>query len=424
MSSILIKNGTIVTMDNKILQGDILIEGNTIQRVAKNIEAVADKVIDATNKIVMPGFINCHTHVGLSLLRGYSEDLDSIGWHKPEIKEIESKLTREDIALSAELAILEMIKSGTTTFNDLGYCEDEVAQVVEKTGIRGNIAKMISGSKEKAESELKEAEELYNNWNKKAEGRITVSIGLDTAYNCPPETIRKAVELAKKVDTSIHMHYLETKYEISQVKENYNQSVTDYLKSNNLFDVKTILAHGVWADEADLMELQFHNTSIINNPISNCKLGSGIGDMKFLVEGGINIGLGTDSLSASDTLDMFEEIKNSAYSQKVLYKSPNATNSRRTLEFATIKGAKALGMQKEIGIIEEGRKADIIIVDINKPHLLPVHNVYSTLAYSANGADVETTIVDGKILMENRILQTIDEERVLNQVKEVAMRLF
>ena len=375
-------------------------------------------------KVVLPGFVNCHTHAGMSLFRGCADDVDLMEWKNVYIKPAEKKMTKEDMYVASMLSFIEMIKTGTTTFNDMYFMEEEAAKAAEKIGIRGMLAVQISDMNEGADAKIKEAETLYTNWNDKADGRIKVCVGLDSPDTCSPDTMKKAVELAKKLNVPIHMQYLETKDEINKIRENYSMSVVDYLKENGIFDVKTILAHGVWADEYDLSELQFHDTSIVNSPISNCKLGSGIGDMKFLLEGGVNIALGTDDIASSNTLDMFEDLKSCAYSQKVLYKQATAISAKKVLEIATIKGAKALGLQKDIGTIEIGKKADLIIVDLNRAHLAPLHNVNSALVYSANGNDVESVIIDGKLVMENRKILTVDEGEIVEQARMAARRLF
>lgn len=422
MSSILIKNATIATMSDKILQGDIYVEDNKIAEIARTIDKEADKTIDASGKVVMPGLVNSHTHVGMSLFRGYQDDYELMDWLNKSIWPIEEKMTEEDVYIASMLSMIEMIKSGTTTINDMYFHENGVAKAADEIGMRAVIARTLDDKE--VDKKISEAEELHKNWNDKADGRIKVITALHAPYSCGPDTIKKGVELAKKLGTPLHMHYLETKDEIKQVREKYNSSVVDYLKDNNLFDVKTILAHGVWADEYDLMELQFHDASVIHLPISNCKLGSGIADMKFLIEGGINVALGSDGAGSTGTLSMFDEIKNSAYSEKVLYKMASAMSAKRVLEMATIKGAKAIGLQKDVGAIDIGKKADLIIIDLNKPHLTPLHNVYSTLAYSVRGTDVETVIIDGKVVMEDRKLLTVDEDEVMYKARMCTKKLF
>ncbi len=423
MSTILIKNAHIATMTSKILHGDILIRNDIIEDIAQEIKNVhADKTINATGKIVMPGFVNAHTHVGMSLFRGMLAE--ARGEEKQKIYEVEEKLTRDDIYNSARLSILEMIKSGTTTFCDSFSYEEEVAKAINELGVRGVISRCVCGNVEQSKQRLKEAEELYKNYNEKADGRIKVVLSLDDAQNSPPEAIRNTVELAKRLEVPVHMHYLGNKNEIKTIKEKYNKSVTEYLKSNNLFDVKTVLSHAVWADELDLSELQFHDVSIVSTPRSNSLLGNGLADVKFLLEGGINVALGTGGQERCNTLDMFEEIRQCAYSQKILYKDMHAIRAEKCLELATIKGAKALGMAKEIGTIEKGKKADLIIVNINQSKALPIHNAYTMLAYQINGEDVDTTIVNGKILMEGRKLLVAEEGNIIESAKRSFERLF
>ncbi len=424
MSSIIIKDATIVTMNHKILGADILIKDDKIKKIEKNIEDRADKIINANGMLVMPGFVNCHTHVAMSLFRGYADELELMDWLQKAIWPMEEKLSEEDVYIASKLSFIEMIKSGTTCFNDMYFFEEAVCKAADEVGIRGMVSRNIMGNDEYAEKRLKQAEKLYNSWNDKSNGKIKVCVGLHAPYTCPPKLLKKGVALAKKLNVPIHMHYLETKDEINEIKQRYNMTVTEYLKSNRVFDVKTILAHGVWADEYDVTELQFHDVSIVNCPISNCKLGSGIGDMKFILDNGINVALGTDGQGSCNTLDMFEELKTCAYSQKVLYKSASALSAEKALEMATIKGAKALDMARDIGTIEVGKKADIIIVDVDKSHLTPMNNIYSTLVYSCNGSDVVTTIIDGKVVMENRKILTCDEDDVLNGVREHALKLF
>ena len=424
MSTILIKNAMIVTMDSKVLQGDILIENDIIKNIAPRIEEGAEKIIYADGKMVLPGFVNAHTHIGMSLFRGMLAESTPENKEKLSICNAEKKLTREDVYAASRLSILEMIKSGTTTFCDSFTYEDEVAKAVSEMGIRAVISRCVCGDIELTKECIKEAEELYTKYNEAENGRIKVVFSLDNSRNCPPEAIRNTVELAKKYDAQVHMHYLENKDEIRAIKEKYNKTVTEYLKSNNLFDVKTVLAHGVWVDELDLAELQFHDVSIVSNPVYNSIMGSGIADCKFLLEGGINVALGTDGQESACSLDMFNQVRQCAYSQKLLYKDAMAITSKKVLEMATIKGAKALGLAGKIGTIEKGKKADLIIVDINKERLTPLHNIYSSLAYEITGGDVETTIVDGKILMEERKVLIANEEEIIQDAKKVVERLF
>ena len=423
MSSILIKNAYIVSMVSPISKADVWIEDGIIKEIGI-LDREADKVIDATGKVVMPGLINTHTHVAMSVFRGYSDELELMEWLSTKMWPIEDKMVPEDVYYASLLSIIEMIKSGTTTFNDQYFFEEETAKAASQVGIRAMLSRCIIGDGEGAENRLKESEELYNKWHNASNEKIKICVGIHAPYTCPPDTIIKSVEQSKKLNTPIHIHYLETEDEIKQMSERYNKSVTEYLKELGVFDRKTILAHGVWTSEADADELKKYDTAIIHNPISNQKLGSGIANTKMFLEKGITVGIGTDGQGSTNTLDMFEEIKSAAYLQKVVNKSATAISGMEVLKMATIDGAKALGLENEIGSIEVGKKADVIIIDLDKPHLIPVHDLYSTLAYSVNGADVETVIIDGNIVMENRRMLTIDEEMVKKEIYRIVNKLF
>lgn len=422
MSSILIKNAYIVSMVSPISKADLLIEDDKVVEIGI-IERKADKVIDATGKVIMPGFINAHTHIAMSLFRGYSDDLELLDWLN-NVWKVEDNMSEEDVYYASLLSEIEMIKSGTTTFNDHYFFENKIADATIETGMRAVLSRVIINENEEAQKRIEEAEELYNTYNNSGSGRIHVVVGLHAPYTCPPKTIEAGVRLAKKYNLPIHIHYLETKDEIIQIKEKYNKSVTDYLNDLGVFDSHVILAHGVQICKGDLEILKKIKGGIVHNPISNEKLGSGIANIKNLIDNGILVALGTDGQGSTNTLDMFEEIKSAAYLQKVSYEKASAISAEDVLKMATINGAKVMGLEKEIGSLEVGKKADVIIIDLNKPHLCPVHDLYSTLAYSANGADVESVIIDGKLVMENRKLLTIDEEFVIKKCNEIVQNLF
>lgn len=419
MSTILIKNATIVTMNDKILNGDIFIEDNRIKDINRQIDVEADKVIDAHNRIVMPGFVNTYSKAGTGLFRGLVENKLPDGSTKLDVSYIESTLSKDESYISSMSSLIEMIKSGTTCINDVYINEDETAKAMEQIGIRGFVSNSISCDSEKIQKQIGEAEILYKYCNNKADGRIKVLLGVDDILHTSPENLRQIVEIAKKLNIPINANYLENKSDKAFIKEQYNQSTADYLRRNNVFDVKLILINAVWADELDLTEFQFHDVSIASNPISNCLTGSGISDMKFFIEGGINVSLGTDRIENCGTLDMFSELRNCAYTQKALYKTSNAIQAKKILEMGTIKGAKTLGIAKEVGTIEIGKKADLIIVDVDKIDLSSSEDIYSNLVYLISGKDVLTTIIDGKIIMEDRKLLTVNEEVINSKVKEI-----
>lgn len=422
MSSILIKNAYIVSMVSPISKADLLIEDNRISEIGI-IDREADKVIDATGKVIMPGFINAHAHSAMSLFKGYSDDLELMDWLQ-KVWKIEDIMTKEDVYYASLIAIVEMVKSGTTTFADHYFFEDETAKALTKIKMRAMLARCIIGDGEEADKRLAEAEALYNEWHNKENERIKICVGAHAPYTCPPETIKKSLELATKLGVPFHIHYLETTDEIKQMKERYNKGTTEYLDELGAFDHQVILAHGVQLNDNDIDRLRHIKGGVVHNPISNQKLGSGIADVKKMRDNGITVSLGTDGSGSTNTLDMFEEMKSAAYLQKVTYKSATAITAFDILEMATINGAKTLGLENEIGSLEVGKKADIIIIDLNKSNLCPVHDIYSTLVYSANGNDVETVIVDGNIIMENRKILGIEEEEIISKCNDIVQRLF
>ncbi len=287
---ILIKNGYIVSMVSEIVKTDLVIEDGRITFIG-NTDVMADKVIDATNKVVMPGLINAHTHVAMSLFRGYSDELTLHDWLRKKIWPVEDKMTGEDIYYASMLSGIEMIKSGTTTFNDMYFWEEEVAKMAEKLGMRAILSRAIMGEDEEMVKRAEESEELYQNWHNKCDGRIRVCIGLHAPNTCPPDTIKKGIQLADKLGTPIHIHYLETKDEMKFIENTYLSSVTEYLKKLGLFNYHVMLAHGVYVNAKDMEVLREISGGIIHNPISNQKLGSGFANIKELLKNGVSVAL-------------------------------------------------------------------------------------------------------------------------------------
>lgn len=419
---ILIKNGYVVSMVSDVKRADILIEDGRIKKIG-SINETADRIIDATDMAVMPGLINAHTHVGMSVFRGYQDELELMNWLS-EMWKVEDKMKKDDVYYASMISGIEMIKSGTTTFNDQYFFEEQTAKVAEILGLRAILSRCIIGDGEECVVRTREAEELYNEWHNKADGRIKICVGIHSPYTCPPDTIKRALELADRLGTPVHVHYLETKDEIDKVYNMYETTVTEYFKNLNLFNNHVILAHGVHINDLDINVLKNISGGVVHNPISNMKLGSGFAPVKQLRENGINVALGTDGQGSTNTLDMFEEIKLAAYLQKGLFMNSTAISAMDVLKMATIEGAKVLGIDSEVGSIEVGKKADIILIDLNKPHLMPRHDICSLLAYSVNGSDVDTSIIDGKIVMEKRRLVNVDEQEMLKKIESVKNRLF
>jgi 5-methylthioadenosine/S-adenosylhomocysteine deaminase len=422
----LIKDVIVVTMEVGALpfKGDILIDGDSIAAIHPQITVEVDEVIHGNGMVAMPGLINAHQHTPMSLLRGFSDDLKLMDWLEKKMLPAEARMTPEDIYWGSKLAMAEMIKSGTTAFADMYIHMNEIALAVEQVGMRASLTRGLVFLQDDSGRRLQEAIDLINRWSGKAEGRITTMLGPHAPYTCPPEPLKEIITLAVKQNIPIHIHLAETKEEVVQMREKYKQTPTEYLYNLGLFEqVHVLLAHGVHLNHRDIGLLKGIRGGVAHNPVSNLKLGCGIAPIIDMIHQGITVGLGTDGAGSAATLDMFEEIKAAAWLQKLDYGDPTVLPANQVLRMATIESAKLLKIDTEVGTLEAGKKADIILIDMNKPHLLPLHNVESALAYCVNGADVDTTIVNGKVLMRHRKLLTLDEEELFKQVSIRAKRI-
>jgi 5-methylthioadenosine/S-adenosylhomocysteine deaminase len=406
-----------------IRKTDILINENIIEKIDKDIQTDEDcEKINAKNMLIMPGLVNTHTHAAMSIFRGYKADKKLMDWLEETIFPVEDKLEPDDIYWNSYLSFLEMIKSGTTTCNDMYFGMEKSVEALEATGMRAVVGWTITD--DAINGKLEKTREFAKKYNKDG-SRITIYIAPNAPDSCSPETIKICVDTAKELGTGIHIHLAETIDEDTMIKDRYDKSSTEYLADLGVFDVPVVLANGIYISDEDLDILKEHNAKVgvAHNPISNCKLSSGICDVVKLRKNGINVGLGTDGIASTTTLDMFEEMKTAAYLQKVNTMEPNSITAYDILKMATIEGAKVLGLDKEIGTIEEGKKADIIFIKTDKIHLCPENDVCSNIVYSANGADVEKVMIDGKIVMQNRKMTNLDEKEVMRRVKKIAKRL-
>lgn len=408
--------------------GDLLIEGELITAVGevpieKKIQA--DQVIDATGMIAMPGLVNCHNHAAMSILRGFSEDLRLMEWLSQKMWPAEARMTAEDVYLGTLLSTVEMIKSGTTTFADMYVFTDEVARAVVDSGMRGVLTRGLIEMDEGREERFTEARSLFETWSGAGNGRISVMVGPHGPHTCPPSYLKRAIALAKEFDAPLHIHLAETTEEVTLIKQEYGLTPTAYLQEVGLFDHHVVLAHSVHLSAADIEILRRAQLrgGIAHNPVSNLKLGCGIAPIVEYMQAGLTVGLGTDGPGSATTLDLFEEIKAAAWMQKVRTFDPTALNASQVLQMATREGAKVLALEDRIGTLEAGKRADVILVDLNAAHLRPHHDVSALLAYSANGADVHTTIINGEILMRDRKLTKLDEQALLTEIETRAKRI-
>lgn len=407
-----------------IRETDIYIEGSRIVSVRKRPEGFSeDRVIDGKDRLAIPGLVNCHTHSYMSFMRNVADDLSFMDWLFGTIDPIEQQMTDEDTYWGACLAIIEMMKSGTTCFNDMQMNIHQTTRAVKESGMRAVISRGLvgSGNDEAGRMRLNQA---YEERDAAADcDRLTFMLGPHAPYTCDDGFMRIVSEEAKKNNMRIHVHLSESESEIEQIKEKYHCTPIEMAEKNGLFDVPAVAAHCVQITESDMDILRKKNVSVVTNPASNMKLGNGFAPVPEMLEKGINVCIGTDGAASNNSLNLFHEMSLLALIHKGVAKTPQCISAKETIRIATINGAKALGLEKEIGSIEEGKKADIAILNLNTPSLTPRNNLIAGLSYSANGSEVETVIIDGKITMEERKILTMDEELVYKKINEIIVRM-
>jgi 5-methylthioadenosine/S-adenosylhomocysteine deaminase len=433
MSSILIKNGTLVTMDtaNTIARGDVLIAGDRIVEIGGAGQA-ADTIIDAGGCAVIPGFVQTHVHLCQTIFRGAADDLALIDWLKQRVWPMEAAHTAASITASARLGIAELIKGGTTctltmeTVNHTG----EVFKVVEETGFRATVGKCMMDKgdevplalQEKTENSIEESLALLEEWHGKAGGRIRYCFAPRFAISCTRELLERVAGLARARGVMIHTHASENRTECELVEQESGLRNIAYLDSLGLTGRHVALAHCVHLSEDEIEMLKTSGTNVVHCPSSNLKLGSGIAPITELLGQGISVSLGADGAACNNRLDMFTEMRTAALLQKVLH-GPDVFPADRALRMATMDGARAMGLDAEIGSIESGKRADLSIVRLDRLHTTPHADVISALVYSTEAQDVDTVLIDGRIVMRDRKLQTIDENQTIATANAEYQRL-
>ncbi|MDO5823485.1 amidohydrolase family protein [Methanobrevibacter sp.] len=427
-NSILIKNALILS-PNTNFEGkqSLLIKDNLIAEISQEIEQDnADKIIDAEGKILLPGFINTHTHLSMTLFRGLADDLSLDSWLNDHIWPMEANLNGDYCYIGALLGAVELIKSGTTTFSDMYFYMEDVARAVDEAGIRAVLSYgMIDfGDEEKRKNEISENLTLFDSCDGMADGRIKVFLGPHSPYTASEELLIKVRELADKHNMGIHIHVSETQKEIDDVSADKGLRPFEYLDKIGFLGPDVVAAHSVWLSDEEIEIIKKNNVKISHNPCSNMKLASGICPVSKLIENDICVSIGTDGASSNNNLDLIEELKTASLLQKVSTLDPKVLNSDEALAMGTIKGAESLGLDFEIGSIEVGKKADIILIDTNSANMVPdSSSLSSNVIYSANGSNVDTTICDGKILMENKKLTILDEEEIYKKARQAIKEL-
>ncbi|MEM2866091.1 MAG: amidohydrolase family protein [Candidatus Hadarchaeales archaeon] len=429
MEKLLIKDGYLVTMDPRrrvLKRGSVLVEGSRVAGVGEEIKGGADRVIEARGMAVLPGLINAHTHSPMTLFRGAADDMELEPWLREKIWPVEARLKAEDCYVGALLACAEMIKSGTTCFADMYFFMEKVAEAVGRSGLRASLSYgMIElGVPGRCEEELRKGERLVREHHGSFDGRVQTMFGPHAPYTCSPECLQKVRERAERYGVGIHIHLSETEREVREVKERYGKSPVELLHSIGLLGPRLLAAHCVWVDEGEMELMARSGVKPVHNPASNLKLASGISPVPAMLGRGIPVALGTDGAASNNSLDMFQEMKLAALIHKGWGRNPTLLPAQTVLEMATLHGARALGMEGEVGSIEEGKKADLILIDLRSLRFTPLHQVLSHLVYASTGELVDTVIVDGRVLMRRRKLLTLDEEKVVKMAEETASRLF
>src|SRR2546421_620857 len=432
--SILVKGGTIVTMDenDSIERGDVLIRDGRIAEIGGEIDDAATEVIEAHGCAVLPGFVQTHIHLCQTLFRGAADDLTLIDWLKKRVWPMEAAHTPESIRASAQLGIAELIKGGTTcalTMETVHHTE-EVLRVVEESGFRANVGKCMmdqgddvpAALREETRASIDESLRLIDKWDGAANGRVRSCFAPRFAISCTRELLSEVSSLAKQHGVTIHTHASENRNECEIVERETGDRNIDYLNSLGIVGSHVVLAHCIHLDNTEMETLASTKTNVAHCPSSNLKLGSGIARVTEMLARGIPVSLGADGAACNNRLDMFTEMRTAALLQKALH-GPEVLPAARALRMATIDGAQAMGLDKEIGSIEAGKQADIIVVDVSESHAAPTGDVVSALVYSAQASDVRATIIDGQVVMRDRELSTLNETMVLADANREAEAL-
>ena len=429
-ASLVITNGIVITVDGgrRILNpGAVAIDGTRI--VAVDTPAAiasrykAAQTIDATGKVVMPGLINTHTHAAMVMFRGLGNDLALMDWLQKYIFPAEAKtVSPEFVRIGTQLAVLEMIQSGTTTFADMYYFEEEVAKVTKAAGMRGVLGQTViefpvPDAKTPADA-LKRTEAFAKQFDH--DELITPSIAPHSVYTLDARTLSAVSALAKRLIIPIQIHLAETSAEIGMSQERHKMRPVAILDSLNFWAPTTLGAHGVWINDDEIAVLKRHNVGISNNPESNMKLSSGTAPVMKYRKADVSVGIGTDGAASNNDLDMFEAMRQAAFQQKLVTMDPTAITAAEAIEMGTLGGARALGRPQHLGSLEPGKLADIIIVGMSKPRQQPLFDPVSQIVYASRGDDVETTIVNGRVLMRDRKVLTLDESKVLSEARAAA----
>lgn len=424
--NILIKNCNLISMSDKREKLeknlDILIRDEKISKIDRNIQERVDKVINANGKIVMPGLINTHAHIPMSIFRETLDGYNLQDWLEKKIWPMEDKLNTEDIYYASILSFIEMIKTGSTTVNDMYFMTDEIIKASLDLGVRLETTRSLIDISGEGDSRLEELENLIKKYDGTSE-TITLNIGIHGFYTTNALYIEKCANLARKYNKIVHIHFCENLKEREDILKEYSvQSPVELIKKY-FKDLHVVLAHSVKLTKEEIERLANENVHISHCPVSNLKLGCGVANISHMLKNGINVSIGTDGQGSGSNLDLFEAMKYTALLQKGILENPKELPAYEVLKMATVNGAKALGLEENIGKIEEGKSADLIILNLDTVITTPINNIFSEIVYNIKGTNVETTIINGKIVMENRIVKGIDEREIYKKCNEIIERI-
>jgi 5-methylthioadenosine/S-adenosylhomocysteine deaminase len=427
-ADLVIENGTVLTMDpdNRVIEdGFVAVRGDTLAAVGTAPPGEAPEAarrIDARGGLVLPGLVNAHTHAAMTLFRGLADDLPLMEWLEQYIFPAEGRMDAGFVHAGTLLACAEMILSGTTTFCDMYLFEEQVAEAARSAGMRCLVGEVLydfpSPSYGPIEKGFEHTEALIADWRN--DPLVSIAVEPHAIYTCSPDLIKKARDIALKHDVPLIMHVAETRTEIDQVREMYGKRPFEHLEALGVLGPHLIADHCVHLDEAEMDRIAAHGVRAVHNPESNMKLASGISPVSELLARGVTVGLGTDGCASNNNLDLFGEMDTAAKLQKVDTMDPTDLDAATVLRMATVDGARALGLGDVTGSLEVGKKADVIVIDTHKPHLTPLYNPFSHLVYAARAQDVAHSVINGRLVMENRTLEGLDVERIMEEARRRA----
>ncbi|MGV8080186.1 MAG: amidohydrolase family protein [Syntrophales bacterium] len=432
-ADVVISGGRVLLLDEKdtILEcGAVAVVGDSIAAVGTpeeiDREYTARKRIDGVNGLLLPGLVNAHTHAAMTCFRGIADDLDLMDWLSNYIFPAEARNVDPELAYwGSLLACAEMILSGTTTFCDMYIFEDETARAAKEAGMRcllGEVLFDFPSPNVKTPGEgLRYTEMLIKKWAD--DPLVNIVVEPHSLYTCSPILLRDAKTLADAYGVPVATHYLENMTEPGMIEEKLGRRASDFLKEAGYLDERFFVFHGVYMDDEDIRLFADHGCKVVHNPESNMKLASGVAPVSRMIDAGITVGLGTDGCASNNNLDMFQEMDTAAKLEKSVRLDPTVMSARTVLRMATCDGAKVLGLDHHVGSIRPGMKADLVLVKLDKPHLTPMYSEYSHLVYAVNGSDVDTVLINGKVVMEDRRLLTIDVNEVMERVLRIAERV-